>query len=277
MKKILFPTDFSPTANNAFVYALQFAASMDAEIITLHVYELPQVDFDYIQAPVYLLDVYEVTELGNFENYKHHIPVLREIAEKNGLGHIKISNVLESGNLIDSIQRITEQEAIDYIVMGTKGAQGLASTFLGRVTQKVMHHAQSVVLAIPEGCTYERASHILFTTKFKPEDRPLLDKVLVLAAAFQSQVTCLYVDDNDTADQRAIEDWKQGITYEKIDFLVTRAEDIEGEILNCIEARQANMLAMPKHHKGFFEGLFHTSLTKKLAFHLKIPILALHD
>jgi nucleotide-binding universal stress UspA family protein len=44
MKKILFPTDFSQTANNAFVYALQFAASMGAEIITLHVYELPQVD-----------------------------------------------------------------------------------------------------------------------------------------------------------------------------------------------------------------------------------------
>jgi K+-sensing histidine kinase KdpD len=166
---------------------------------------------------VYLLDVYEVTELGNFENYKHHIPVLRDIAEQHGLGHITISNVLESGNLIDSIHRISEQEAIDYIIMGTKGAQGLASTFLGSVTQKVMHHAQSVVLAIPEDCTYEQASHILFTTKFKPEDRPLLDKVLLLAAAFDSQVTCLYVDDNDT-DQRAIEDWKQGITYEKIDF-----------------------------------------------------------
>jgi nucleotide-binding universal stress UspA family protein len=277
MKKILFPTDFSQTANNAFVYALQFAASMGAEIITLHVYELPQVDFDYIQAPVYLLDVYEVTELGNFENYKHHIPVLRDIAEQHGLGHITISNVLESGNLIDSIHRISEQEAIDYIIMGTKGAQGLASTFLGSVTEKVMHHSKSVVLAIPEGCAYEQASHILFTTKFKPEDRPLLDKVIALATVFQSRVTCLYVENDDHTDQRVAENWKQGIAYDKIDFHITRTEDVEGEILNFITAHQINMLAMPKHHKGFFEGLFHTSLTKKLAFHLKIPIMALHD
>lgn len=275
MKKILFPTDFSQTANNAFVYALQFAESIGAEIITLHVYELPQVD--YIQVPVYLLDIYEVTELSNFENYKHHIPVLREIAEKQGLGHIKISNVLESGNLIDSIHRITDQEVIDYIIMGTKGAQGLASTFLGSVTEKVMHHAQSVVLAIPEGCAYAPASHILFTTKFKPEDRPLLDKVVALATAFQSRVTCLYVDNSDNTNQRDIEAWKQGIVYEKIDYHITHAEDVEGEILHFITAHQINMLAMPKHHKGFFEGLFHTSLTKKLAFHLKIPILALHD
>ncbi len=275
MKKILFPTDFSQTANNAFVYALQFAESIGAEIITLHVYELPQVD--YIQVPVYLLDIYEVTELSNFENYKHHIPVLREIAEKNGLGHIKISNVLESGNLIDSIHRITDQEVIDYIVMGTKGAQGLASTFLGSVTEKVMHHSKSVVLAIPEGCAYERASHILFTTKFKAEDRPLLDKVIALAIAFKSRITCLYVENSDNTGQRDIEAWKQGIAYEKMDFHITRSEDVEGEILHFIASHQINMIAMPKHHKGFFEGMFHTSLTKKLAFHLKIPILALHD
>jgi nucleotide-binding universal stress UspA family protein len=275
MKKILFPTDFSEAANNAFVYALRFAESIDAEIVTLHVYELPQVD--YINVPVYLLDIYEVTELSNFENYKQHIPVLRDIAEKNGLGHIKISNVLESGNLIDSIHRISGQEQIDCIVMGSKGAQGLASTFLGSVTQKVMHHAKSVVLAIPEGCAYEEASNILFVTKFKPEDRELLDKVIELAMVFDSQITCLYVENAGKADQRQIEEWKNGINYPKIAYHVTASEDTEGEILHFIELHGINMLAMPKHHKGFFEGLFHTSLTKKLAFHLKIPILALHD
>ena len=43
MKKLLFPTDFSETANNAFVYALKMAKSIDAEVIVLHVYDLPTV------------------------------------------------------------------------------------------------------------------------------------------------------------------------------------------------------------------------------------------
>jgi nucleotide-binding universal stress UspA family protein len=50
MKKILFPTDFSETSNNAFVYALQLAKNIDAEVVTLHVYELPVVD--YINVPL---------------------------------------------------------------------------------------------------------------------------------------------------------------------------------------------------------------------------------
>ncbi|MDZ4331458.1 MAG: universal stress protein, partial [Flavobacterium sp.] len=38
MKKILFPTDFSEVSKNAFIYALKLADSIDAEIITMHVY-----------------------------------------------------------------------------------------------------------------------------------------------------------------------------------------------------------------------------------------------
>ena len=38
MKKILFPTDFSDVATNAFMYALNVANLFEAQILTLHVY-----------------------------------------------------------------------------------------------------------------------------------------------------------------------------------------------------------------------------------------------
>jgi len=71
MKKILFPTDFSENSKNAFVFALHLAKSIHAEIITLHVYQYPQVN--YMEIPVYLPEMYEVTDLTHFENYKGHI------------------------------------------------------------------------------------------------------------------------------------------------------------------------------------------------------------
>ena len=40
MKKILFPTDFSNTAQNAFVYALKLAEALDAELDLMHVYHI---------------------------------------------------------------------------------------------------------------------------------------------------------------------------------------------------------------------------------------------
>ena len=46
MKKILFPTDFSETANNAFVYVLEMAKTFKAEVLVLHVYNLPIVTYE---------------------------------------------------------------------------------------------------------------------------------------------------------------------------------------------------------------------------------------
>jgi len=276
MKKILFPTDFSQTANNAFLYALQLAKSIDAEIITLHVYELPQMD--YMEVPVYLLEVYEVTELSNFENYKQHIPVLRNIAEQHRLGDIKISNVLESGNLIDSIRKISETESIDYIVMGTKGAEGLTATFLGSVTEKVMHHTKTVVLAIPEECRFESPKSLLFITKFKESDRELLKRVIKFAALFSARIDCLYVNINEEPLAAGImEKWEELLADDKVTFHSILGTDVEQSILDFLEDHHTGMLAMPIHDRGFFESLFHVSLSKKLAFHVKVPILALHE
>jgi hypothetical protein len=37
------------------------------------------------------------------------------------------------------------------------------------------------------------------------------------------------------------------------------------------------MIAMHVYHKNFFEKLFQISLSKKLAFHVNVPILAIHE
>lgn len=276
MKKILFPTDFSAVADNAFLYALQFAKHVNAEIITLHVYELPQMD--YMDVPVYLLDIYEVTELSNFENYKHHIPALRSIAETHHLEDIKISNVLESGNLIDNIHKISEEEQIDYIVMGTKGAEGLAATFLGSVTEKVMHHSKTVLLAIPEHCRFEKPDNILFITRFLPADKEILKNVINLAHRFQSHIDLLFVrDHNAVVEEPVIDEWREFLEHELVTYQTAVGKDVEQSILDFIEEHHTKMLAMPIHNHGFFESLFHISLSKKLTFHVKIPILALHE
>ena len=68
MKKILFPTDFSEVSNNAFVYALNLAKSFNAELIALHVYELPILHMGGL--PANIKEVYDSIELENFDNFK---------------------------------------------------------------------------------------------------------------------------------------------------------------------------------------------------------------
>lgn len=276
MKKILFPTDFSNVSNNAFIYALKLADSINAEIITMHVYHLPQAN--YINVSEYLHEIYDVTELSNFENYKDEVPVLRKIAEENNLDHVKISHVLILGNLIEEIQKITKHENIDFIVMGTKGATGLKETFLGTIATKVMNDVKAVVLAIPERCKYEPVKNLLFVTEYQSDDMQSFLKVKALAKVFQAHIDCLRVVPQHREDYgNDMRNWEELIDNHNIKLHSVTGNDVEGIILNFIDSHKINMIAMHVHHRNFFEKLFEISLSKKLAFHINIPILAIHE
>lgn len=275
MKKILFPTDFSDASKNAFIYALKLADAIGAEIITLHVYELDSPP--YLDVSAYLHEIYELEELSTFENYKGEVPLLRDIAEKNNLGHIKMSNVLTQGGLVDGVLAVTKKENIEFIVMGTKGVTHLKEIFLGTVTTKLMNSTKAIILAIPEKCQYVPIERILFTTQYKLEDIEALKKVSEFANVFHSHIDCLNVKPPHTVyKDDFIVDFKNIFKGQDVTFHSIVSQDIEGAILDFIDFNKVNMIAMHIHHKSFFERLFQISLSKRLAFHIKIPILAIH-
>lgn len=275
MKKILFPTDFSEASINAFIYALKLADSIKGEIITLHVYDLPQVG--YSNVPGVLNEIYDLIELGNFENYKDQVPFLRRIAEQNNMEHIKISNVLDYGNLINKIVKIVQDENIDFVVMGTKGATSLKETFLGTATTKVMNATKAIVFAIPENCEYKQIKKILFLTKYNFEDIEVLKKVIEFATVFEAHIDCLHVKSPHQKDDAFKEEWQKIAKDQDITLHTISNNDVEGIILEFIDLNKIDMIIMHIYHKNFFKKLFQISLSKKLAFHINIPILAIPE
>ncbi|MFE3849400.1 universal stress protein [Flavobacterium sp. LB3P45] len=276
MKKILFPTDFSEASINAFIYALKLADSIKGEIITLHVYDIPQVG--YSNVPGVLNEIYDLVELGNFENYKDQIPFLRRIAEQNNMEHTKISNVLDNGNLITKIVKIIKDEDIDYVVMGTKGATSLKETFLGTATTKVMNATKAIVFAIPENCKYKQIKKILFLTKYNYEDIKVLKKVIEFATVFEAHIDCLHVKSPHQNDNDAFkEEWHKIAKDQDITLHIISNNDVEGIILEFIDLNEIDMITMHVYHKNFLEKLFQVSLSKKLAIHVDVPILAIPE
>ncbi|AWI26285.1 universal stress protein [Flavobacterium pallidum] len=276
MKKILFPTDFSESANNAFVYALNLANALKAEIITLHVYEFPILDSNYIEVPLYQAEVYESLELSNFENYKSQIPVLRQIAGANGMEHIPISNVLLEGDLVNNVAQLVKDENIDYVVMGTHGASGFNAFFFGTVTADIMTGTSAFVIGIPEESKFEAISKIGFATAYNEEDKTALRKLIPLADAFDAVIECLHVQ-TSSEEVTGHSEWKQAFANNNINFHTIESNTIEESIIDFTEVHRIQLFALLNHKHGFWESLFHTSLTKKLAFHLKVPLLALHE
>lgn len=275
-KKILFPTDFSKTSHNAFVYALKLAKHLEARIVTLHVYEMPMVD--YIDVPAYLMEVYDTVELANFENYKGEIPVLRQIARENDCDDVPMDNVLLDGDLVNTILEMVKRDRFDFVVMGTKGASGTAGTFFGTTTANVMTRTDAFVLAVPEETVYKPIKNIAFTTRFRERDLPALKKIVPIAAALGASIDCLYVKKAQSdVKEVVIADWKLLMKDENVRFHIVDSEDVEHSIFDFIQNHDTDVLALVDHKRSFFEGLFRTSMTKKLAFHSKIPVLAVHE
>jgi nucleotide-binding universal stress UspA family protein len=276
MKKILFPTDFSKTANNAFVYALEMAKFIKAELIVLHVYDLPPVSYEGY--PVYVADVYESIELSNFENFKDQVPLLRKIAEEHNLDSISMSHVLEQGDLISVMKRLVKDEKIDLIVMGTSGATGLKELFLGSNAGTVIEKIPILSLTVPNKAKFDKIKKIGLTTRYSRKDKIALKQVLDFARQVNAKVKCLFVRTFDSnIKQTVIDKWKQDFKNEPVEFFIIPSEDVKGTIEDFLIQKDIDILAMLSYKHNFFENILGKSLIKTFAFESDVPILALHE
>lgn len=129
IRRILFPTDFSPAASAAFEYAERLAASTGAELLVLHVKrDLPTV------GPV--CDVDSETK--------------RQIrAVQSRCPEVDVEYLVYSGSPGEAICWIAQERRCDQIVMGTHGRTGLINLLMGSVAEYVVRHARCPVLTVP--------------------------------------------------------------------------------------------------------------------------------
>jgi nucleotide-binding universal stress UspA family protein len=274
MKKILFPTDFSEAANNAFVHALEFAKMVHGELILLHTFEIPVFDNQFF--PENYAVIYDSVELGEFDMFKEEIPKLRAIAEQHHLDKIKMSHRLMDGDLVANIKRSVKEDKIDYLVMGTSGASGWESFFIGTNTSSVVLELDVPVLSVPVGAPFKKIEIIGFTTRFRTKDKKALETVLKMAHLTKAKVKCLYVKTTDSDVSKAtVEHWENEFKTDPIEFFVINSDDVQATILDFIMYKDIDVLTMLPYKKSFFERLFKPSLTKKLTTDFEIPILTI--
>lgn len=276
MKKILFPTDFSETAENAFVHALEFAKIVNGELVLLHSFELPVYDAQFF--PENYGTVYDSLQLTQFDMFKDEIPKLHAIADARNLNHIKMSHRLMDGNLLYNIKNAIKEENIDFIVMGTSGATGWEAFFLGTNTGNVLTAVDVPVLSIPLEAKFKKIETIGFTTRYRTKDKKALKEVLKIAKKTNAKVKCLYVQTNNSdVDTSTIKEWEEDFQGEPVQFSIIPSEEVQDTIADFILFKGIDILAMLTYKRNFFVELFKPSLTQKFSNKLSIPVLALHE
>ena len=276
MKKILFPTDFSEVATNAFIHALEFAKIVKGELVFLHTFELPIYDNQFFPENYNVL--FDSLQLSEFDMFKDEIPKLRTIAEERNLDKIKMSHRLMDGNLLFNIKKAIKEEKIDFIVMGTTGATGWEAFFLGTNTGNVLTAVDVPVLSVPLEAKFKKIETIGFTTRYRAKDKKALKDVLEIAKKTNAKVRCLYVKTNNSDVSAAtIKHWEEEFAGEPVQFSIIPSDDVQDTILDFVLFKDIDVLAMLTYKRNFFVELFKPSLTQKFSNTLDIPVLAMHE
>ncbi|WP_029272413.1 universal stress protein [Flavobacterium sp. KJJ] len=276
MKKILFPTDFSEAATNAFVHALEFAKIVNAELILLHTFEIPVYDSQFF--PENYASIYSSIELAKFEMFKDEIPKLRTIAIERKLEDIVIKHRLMDGDLIFNLKNAIEEDKVDFVIMGTTGVSDWTKFFIGSNTNSVISGVKVPVLCIPVTAKFKKIKLIGFTTRYREKDKQELRKVLEIAKKTNAKVKSLYVrTSNSDVSDVTIKEWEHEFAHENVEFLVLPSDEVKETILDFILYKDIDILTTITHKKSFFESIFESSFSQKIAKEVSVPVLIMHE
>jgi len=132
--RILVGTDFSPESELALELAADLARRLDAEIVLLHVDELPEA------APL------PVTAVARRERARVELDRSRQTLEGSD---VRVQVLLRPGDPAREILRVAASHAAGVIVVGTHGASAAAALLLGSVADRVVRYASLPVLVVP--------------------------------------------------------------------------------------------------------------------------------
>ena len=139
-KRILCPVDFSPSALQAFGFALDLARQAGGSVTVLHAIE-------------WLADEARAHADFNLQDYRQHLVedaharLQALIAEQPRTG-CAMEDVVVAGRAYREILETAAAQETDLIVMGAQGRGGMGLTLFGSTTQQVVRAATCAVLTV---------------------------------------------------------------------------------------------------------------------------------
>ena len=252
-KSILFATDFSPSSEASFPYALSLAHCYDSKIIVAHaVPSDPVTGMTPVPLPV---DLEREAQQARQEMLNYS-----DDRDFEGLRH---EFLVEMGYPPSVITDLIEHEHVDLVVLGTHGRRGLSRLFMGSVAEQIFRTVTCPVLTVGPGSELKahqawKPARIILATDFSKGSFHALPYALGLAEENNAELILLHAaplvpweEKSETARsyQKRLE---QMITADhepscRIDFAV-RFDLPAPAILTLAGDKHADLIVMGVHH-----------------------------
>ena len=278
MKKILVPTDFSLNANKALDFAVQIASQAKAEIILIHACDLIDTNFKDNQT------MYKEHNQTISDKANENLSLLKKSIEDTEKLSVHIK--LYRGNVTDTVLQASEEHHADLVIMGTLGETRLQENIFGSLTAGIIGKTNIPVMAVPLLSEWDTPKKILLMVNNSDEQPDMARPVFELAELFNATVHVAIFTDVDSAeaidylkDKRGVDSYEEKL---KIKYKNTNIKSVhldghrfQETIEEYVLEQRIDFVGMITHKRTFLKSIFNRSMTKKMSYHTRIPLLAI--
>ncbi|MFN4084087.1 MAG: universal stress protein [Bacteroidia bacterium] len=271
MLNILVPTDYSPDAKNALLYALNFAKQTQSNIIVHHTMPLAIVSTDVPFENFYFNEDEELQTLKeSVNNYLESI--------KFGSHNIKISYYVNSDdNISSAINSAYKATNADVVIMGTHGASGFKKYLIGSNTSRLIAKYDIPVIAIPNEYKFEPIYHIVYASDLKNFVEEL-SLMIPIAKIFQAVLDVFYFDYATDESEKLMLNAEKVISehpYKNIKLTVKKGKlelPLSEQILNNISYNNTQMIALFRGTQNWLDKLLTGSTSQQIVMDSRMPV-----
>jgi nucleotide-binding universal stress UspA family protein len=302
LKKILYPTDFGESAEEALRYAAMLASQYDAELIMMHVVSLFSDGPSTAEEQISEMEQY--AEKFADQLHQQAEEIIDRTIEDESHKHLKMKKLIVRGfSPNQEVIRVTEEEDIDLVVMGTYGRGGVSHMLFGSTAEQVVRTASCPVLTVrhhaPHTFDFQRIRSILFPTDFSEYSKKALPYALSFAESYGADLHVLhvfeqrihpafYIMDKSTPfdldrglRDRALDALDESVYDDLRDKINFKCEVASGkpfvEIINYARDKEIDLIVIATHGLTGLEYMVIGSTTERVVRKAPCPVLSIKD
>lgn len=302
INRILYPTDFGESAEDALRYAVILGEEFGAEVVMMHVLSLYQDGSVATMQEFSKMEDYAQQVEDEFHRTAHKR--IDEMIERHSGRELKLRKMVSRGfSPYQEIIRVAEEEKADLIVMGTYGRGGVTHFLFGSTTEQVVRLSNCPVLSVrhqaPRASGFSGIKNILLPTDFSDYSKKALPYAMSFAQRYNACLHVLhvfeqrihpafYILDKETPfdldkglRDRALDALDEFVYHdlrEKINF---RCEVAHGkpfvEIINYARDNEIDLIVIATHGLTGLEYMVIGSNTERVVRKAPCPVLSLKD
>lgn len=267
--KIVLATDFTEAADHAVDYTIRLFSSLPnikPQYFLLHGFK-PLVPYSHTPSIPVITNESRETEL------KKKLETQREILQEAE----NVDAYFVRGAIQEAINKLKLTEKPNLIVMGSRKKDTYARMTIGAHTVNVVKEATCPVLAVPIEADFTSIRKIALLVLDDKE--PTAESIAFLkniSAQHESKISVLYVSEKEglEAINTKVHARMDGLNH---DHVVLDDHDSYDEIAEEVEKIDPDLLALICDDAGFFEKIFHNSISEKMIYGSRVPTLILKN